>query len=105
MDSVSLLTDKFLAGCLSTTRFWTGIAALTENFHGIARLKSLLDLVLSVIVQHLCFLLKEYAEHESIYYEPAVAPEKTEQPLNLVKRDDLSKNAHDPVLAKYHDID
>ena len=74
-------------------------------FHGIARLKSLLDLILSVIVQHLCFLLKEYAEHESIYYEPAVAPEKTEQPLNLVEWDDLSKNAHDPVLAKYHDID
>ena len=40
MDTVSLLTDKFLAGCLSTTRFWTGIAALTENFHGIARLTS-----------------------------------------------------------------
>ena len=40
VDSVSLLTDKFLAGCLSTTRFWRGIAALTENFHGIARLTS-----------------------------------------------------------------
>ena len=99
-ELVNLLCPILLVHSLSK-----GVHLRHSTFHGIARLKSLLDLILSVVVQHLCFLLKEYAENESIYYKPAVAPEETEQPLNLVERDDLSKNAHDPILAEYHDID
>ena len=74
------------------------------SFHGINLFESLLDLILRVVIQHLWFLFKEDAEDEPIYNEPPIAPEETKQPLDLVKRYDLSENTHDPVLAENHNI-
>ena len=50
-------------------------------------------------------MLLEQTENQSVDDQPAVSPEQAEEALHLIERDDLSEEAHYPVLAEYHNID